>query len=143
MNRDLARKAPATIIDQRPIPKGDLVRLGGKDMREVQTKANYLYRQGRVLPEYTVRRVRDNRWEATVTLVPRPSWLRRNRMKLVFIPLGGMAALTAGYFLVQAVAVAIMAVIPYAIGACLIMAAGSLAAGPRIIEIVQRVTIRR
>lgn len=148
MDRELARKSPAKVINSHAINPLER-RVGGVTMQEVEAKVNYLYRRGQILPEYNLRyrTFRPNgkvgQWEAVVTLKPRPSWLRRNGIKLVLIGFGANFALAAGYLLVKLVAMAIVALIPAMIGIALLLAAASLLAGREVIEVVQRVTIRR
>lgn len=143
MDRELARKSPARVIDSHVTPAMER-RIGGKTMREVELKAAYLYRAGKILPDYTLHYRTDHRWEATVLLRPTPSWLRRHGPKLVLILFGVNFVVAAGYLLVRSILLAITTLAPFAIRAALIMAAVSLlAGGPRVIEVIQRVTIRR
>lgn len=108
-------------------------------MREVEAKAAYLYRNGKIWPDYTLHHRNEGRWEATVTLKPRPSWLRRNAIRVILTLFGVNFALGIGYLLVQAIVMAM----PLAFGLGLLVLAVSVASGREVVEVVQRVTIRR
>lgn len=142
MEQELARKRPARVISGETAALPDLLRLGGQSLAEVQLKANRLYRMGRVKPEYTVRQVDDRRWEAVVTIKARSDVRGRIWVKSLAIFFGIAAFLAAGYFVLQALIIAVAAAVPFIVGGLLLLGAISIVAGRRIINITQNVTIK-
>lgn len=135
MDRELARKRPAQVIEARPAP-ADVRR---KTYREMVAAVDQLHSQGWIEADYRVGRdPRSGEWIGMVTFRPRrASWLRRNALKLTatFLILISLFALLA--MLVQVI-VPVMVIV----GAVTLALAVVKVRGNRQVDVVQRVRIR-
>jgi hypothetical protein len=111
---------------------------------DLERKIARMFADGRIGPEWTIRQG-SRHWEADVVFLPRPRSHRRKSGAWGTIWRGSALAggFVAGYFLVQALVIAIAAAMPFVIAGVLILAGLAMIGRREVIEIVQKVTIRR
>lgn len=141
MNRELARKLPAVVVDARPIETREtagtfIVRCASRGQLAAAVTAHY--RAGRIERAYRVGRQGDM-WVAEVIKRPPLTWWSKHRVKVIFagVVLAGILAFL--YLLVQV----LVAFWPYLVVFALIMLGGSILAGRDIVEVWVKVAVRR
>jgi hypothetical protein len=142
MERDIALKRPATVIAGRTVHRASQVRIGGATLNEVGRKATFLYRAGRIEPDYVLHKAEDGSWYANMTLKPERTWWQKNRARV--ITFGTLAALllAALYFLVVTLLHVLTVLAPYLIGFLIVVSVIGLGLGHRIINITQNVSVK-
>lgn len=152
MDRELARKQPARIIGPAivgPGLKSGQARIQHARLDYVTSTATRMYERGQVEREYRLTRQGPN-WVATVTFLPRRSWLRRNAVKLTVGGVATLAFLAGVAWAVSLVVAAVAAALPIVgefllmlgVGVALLAVASTVLSGGRVIEVVQKVKIK-
>jgi hypothetical protein len=150
MDRELARKRAAEVIRAEPRAVSHtavgkiVIRDGNRTV--VTSRASQLYAAGRIEREYRLGRDGQG-WVAVVVARAPRSWLRRNGLRLS-LAAGGTVAFLAGLaWAVRALVLALAAALPIVAGFLGIVVLGCLAAaltsGGSVIEVVQKVKVRR
>lgn len=150
MDRELARKRPATIVQVEPEQTRTLASARVRTIRNanrtvVAAEAARLWRAGLINREYRLARQGDV-WIAVVDLKPPQTWFQRNRKKLAFWTGGSLAFLGATALILRAIAQALAALVGPAIavgGASLLVVVLVTVMGLGTgVTIIQKVTIK-
>lgn len=150
MDRELARKRPATIIgpakvtvQRLEVSRETVIRAESKSA--LTATVTNLYRDNKIEREYRAAKV-SNGWVAVVAMKPPRSWLRRHAAKICWIT-GIVAVLALLAWLVDTLIMAVAtALAGVSAGALLVVGLGVgfllLAGGRRTITVIQKVTIK-
>lgn len=144
MNRELARKRPADVVNHLPgpaLPRHEtLVR---PTKREALAELKTLARRHEIGSAYLLKQAADGQWALAYSRIKEPSARRVNWLKVVGLLMFGAGAAWLLVLAVKALTVALAALVPIliVIGAVVVVAA--LAGGSSTIEVLQKVTIKR
>ena len=141
MNRELARKKPAIIVDARPVQASmtttGKVIVGPLPRGQLAAEMSRLWRAGEIERSYSTA-PRGSGWIAVATLRPPRSWGRRNGWKLA----AAAAVLALAAWVVSEAVTLLIATAPLLLAALLVLALAGALTGNGI-RIVQKVTINR
>jgi hypothetical protein len=150
MERELARKQPANVITTVPRAvshtTAGVIIIRDRNRTVVTQQVAKMYGLDQIEREYRLGRD-EGQWVAAV--VPRAprSWVRRNGLKLALAASGTVAFLAGLAWAVRALVLALAAALPIVAGflVCLVVLFGlaSLAGGGQVIEVIQKVKIKR
>lgn len=151
MDRELARKRPATIIA--PPAKATVQRLDvsrklvirADSKSALAASVTHLFRAGEIERQYRSGKM-GNTWVAEVVMKPPRSWLRKHAAKICWsAALVGVLALLA-WLVDTLIRAAMAAMAGVSLGGLALVVLGSLAlllaAGRRTITVIQKVTIK-
>jgi len=145
MERELARKAPAEIVGQHPLPRTEILWAGLHEKDRLLTQVHAMEHRGEIGQAYTVREVRSGWAVKVVRIAERPNWWQRNGLRAALWGAGVLTFLALLVLLLRALAVLLMAVLPILIGVAVLIVVcvvlGSLGGGS--IEVLQKVKIKR
>jgi hypothetical protein len=143
MNRELARKSPAHIVNRLPgpaLPRHETIVRRTKD--EVLAELKILARKREIGSTYALERA-GQVWALKVTRIKEPGrrwwpWWKVAAFLAGFVSLGWLLVLV-----LKALAVALATALPLLIGAAVLMAVAAALGGGSTIEVLQKVTIKR
>lgn len=149
MYGELARKSSAVIVNTRPhvrVVKGNTV-LVHRNRTVVAQEVARLHAAGLIERDYRLGRTPADEWIAwTAARAPR-SWLRRNGLRLSLAASATVAFLAGLAWAVRALVAAVAAALPIVAGLLgvlvLLGALAAISSGGSVIEVVQKVRIRR
>jgi hypothetical protein len=141
MNNELARKQPATV---RPIlPRPEILTADLHSKRALMLEVHAMVRRGEIGGTYDLR-CTTRGWAVKVTRIAEPAtWWRRNRLRLSLWTGGGLGLLWLLGVLIRSVVAALAGALPLLVGGGVLLAALGALGGRRVVNIVQRVDIRR
>jgi hypothetical protein len=148
MERELARKRPAVVVNASPVASaraGEFVIIKAASRGQLAAEVTRRWRAGEIEREYKVGR-RGTEWVAAcVPKAPRPQWLR----PALWVA-GGLAGLGLLLWVVKLLLAALSALLatlvgviaPFLIGGLVLFVILGLMSGGRTIEIIQKVKIK-
>lgn len=146
MDRDLARKRPVTVLQintPAPVPVGK-VTIQLPTRAAMERKLGQLWEAGRIEPDWRIRPGSQG-WTADVTFRPRPVVRHARPTPWLKIWAGSMVsilALLTAYTLIQALATALAAIVPFIAGGALLLGLAALLAGRKIVNVYQNVNVK-
>lgn len=140
MNRELARKRPATVVNSSIVPAGPAIIRAGS-AQALRTSLARLERRGRIADPFILRPHPVHGHRAQVTLLPPRSWWARNQTRVITLLALGIPALGALGFVLMMLVSALLAFLPYALGILVLMLA--IVFGRSGVTIIQNATVNK
>jgi hypothetical protein len=139
MSRELARKRPA---NANPLPRAEILTATVHQKAVLLAEVHALARRGEIGHTYDLRPTSQGWAVKVMRIAERPSWWSRNGLRASLWAAGGLGAGTGLVLLVRAVLILLAGALPFLVGGGIVLGLLSLVAGPRVINIVQRVDIK-
>lgn len=141
MNQEIARKRPATV---RPaLPRAEILTASVHSKAVLLAQVHAMARRGEIGQTYDLRHVPSG-WAVKVIRIAEPAgWWRRNAVRASLLAGGALGLLWLLSIAVRVLASALAAAVPLLIGGGILLGLASIVGGRRVINIVQRVDVKR
>jgi hypothetical protein len=130
-------------LERVTLPRPEIMTATLHHKAQLLAEVHVMARRGEIGHTYDLRRTSEGWAVKVMRIAEHPSWWRRNGLRLSLWASGGLGLLWLLSILVRAVVAALAGILPLLVGGGILLGLLSLVAGPRVINIVQRVDIRK
>lgn len=130
-------------LERVTLPRPEIMTATLHHRAQLLAEVHVMARRGEIGHTYDLRRTHEGWAVKVVRIAERPSWWRRNGLRLSLWSGGAVGLLWLLSVLVRAAVTALAGALPFLVGGGILLGLLSIAAGPRVINIVQRVDIKR